>query len=336
MVVKVAINGYGTIGKRVADAVTLQDDMKIVGVSKTRPTFEAQIANSRGFPLYVLAGNEKKFDAAGIKIKGNIDDMLKEAEIVVDCTPGDFGDQEKVNYSKANLKAIFQGGEDHELTGTSFNALANYKEAWGKQFVRVVSCNTTGLIRTLFPLDRDIGIERVNAVMIRRAVDPRDSKKGPVNAIKPVLDIPSHHGPDVQTVMHDLKISTMAVAVPTTLMHVHSVIVDLKKEVKKEDVLKIWEGTSRVLLVESAKGLPSTAEIMEYARDLGHTRGDFNEIIVWRDGMNVVGKTLYYYQAIHQESDVIPENIDCIRSMMKTEADNTKSIQKTDKTMGIK
>jgi glyceraldehyde-3-phosphate dehydrogenase (NAD(P)) len=336
MVVKVAINGYGTIGKRVADAVTLQDDMKIVGVSKTRPTFEAQIANSRGFPLYVLAGNEKKFDAAGIKIKGNIDDMLKEAEIVVDCTPGDFGDQEKVNYSKANLKAIFQGGEDHELTGTSFNALANYKEAWGKQFVRVVSCNTTGLIRTLFPLDRDIGIERVNAVMIRRAVDPRDSKKGPVNAIKPVLDIPSHHGPDVQTVMHNLKISTMAVAVPTTLMHVHSVIVDLKKEVKKEDVLKIWEGTSRVLLVESAKGLPSTAEIMEYARDLGHTRGDFNEIIVWRDGMNVVGKTLYYYQAIHQESDVIPENIDCIRSMMKTEADNTKSIQKTDKTMGIK
>ncbi len=336
MVVKVAINGYGTIGKRVADAVTLQDDMKIVGVSKTRPTFEAQIANSKGFPLYVLAGNEKKFDSAGIKIKGTIDDMLKEAEIVVDCTPGDFGDQEKANYTKANLKAIFQGGEDHELTGTSFNALANYKEAWGKQFVRVVSCNTTGLIRTLFPLDRDIGIERVNAVMIRRAVDPRDSKKGPVNAIKPVLEIPSHHGPDVQTVMHNLKISTMAVAVPTTLMHVHSVIVDLKKEVKKEDVLKIWEGTPRILLVESAKGLPSTAEVMEYARDLGRTRGDFNEIIVWRDGMNVVGKTLYYYQAIHQESDVIPENIDCIRSMMKTEPDNTKSIQKTDKTMGIK
>jgi len=58
MVVKVAINGYGTIGKRVADAVTLQDDMKIVGVSKTKPTFEALVANQKGFPLYVLAGNE--------------------------------------------------------------------------------------------------------------------------------------------------------------------------------------------------------------------------------------------------------------------------------------
>ena len=32
----VAINGYGTIGKRVADAVAAQDDMKIIGVSKRR------------------------------------------------------------------------------------------------------------------------------------------------------------------------------------------------------------------------------------------------------------------------------------------------------------
>ena len=31
----VAINGYGTIGKRVADAVAAQDDMKVIGVSKS-------------------------------------------------------------------------------------------------------------------------------------------------------------------------------------------------------------------------------------------------------------------------------------------------------------
>gem|GEM_PF-3986467 len=37
--IRVGINGYGTIGKRVADAVAAQDDMKIVGVTKTRPNF---------------------------------------------------------------------------------------------------------------------------------------------------------------------------------------------------------------------------------------------------------------------------------------------------------
>ena len=33
--IKVAINGFGTIGKRVADAVDAQDDMEIIGVTKT-------------------------------------------------------------------------------------------------------------------------------------------------------------------------------------------------------------------------------------------------------------------------------------------------------------
>ena len=30
--VKVAVNGYGVIGKRIADAVGLQEDMELVGV----------------------------------------------------------------------------------------------------------------------------------------------------------------------------------------------------------------------------------------------------------------------------------------------------------------
>ncbi len=30
--VKVAINGYGVIGKRVVDAVLLQDDMELAGI----------------------------------------------------------------------------------------------------------------------------------------------------------------------------------------------------------------------------------------------------------------------------------------------------------------
>jgi glyceraldehyde-3-phosphate dehydrogenase (NAD(P)) len=32
-IVRVAVNGYGVIGKRVADAVRMQPDMELVGVS---------------------------------------------------------------------------------------------------------------------------------------------------------------------------------------------------------------------------------------------------------------------------------------------------------------
>ena len=42
--IRVAINGYGTIGKRVADAISAQDDMVISGVTKTKPSFGCDLA----------------------------------------------------------------------------------------------------------------------------------------------------------------------------------------------------------------------------------------------------------------------------------------------------
>ena len=42
--IKVAINGFGTIGKRVADAIDAQDDMQVIGVTKTGPSFGCGLA----------------------------------------------------------------------------------------------------------------------------------------------------------------------------------------------------------------------------------------------------------------------------------------------------
>ncbi len=80
--------------------------------------------------------------------------------MIVDCTPGGTGEKNKELYTKAGVKAIYQGGEDHALAGISFNALANYHEAWGADNVRVVSCNTTGLVRTLSRCSRPSGSRR--------------------------------------------------------------------------------------------------------------------------------------------------------------------------------
>ncbi len=337
MKVKVAINGYGTIGKRVADAVTKQDDMEIIGVSKTRPTFEAKIAVERGFPLFcAVEENRKLFEEAGIPIEGGLMDMLEKADVVVDGTPGKLGVNNLETYKKAGVKSIFQGGEKHENIGMSFNSMSNYEENLGVDHTRVVSCNTTGLTRTLYPLTEKIGVEKVYATMIRRGPDPNNSKKGPVNAIVPVLKVPSHHGPDVKTVIKGLDIDTMAVAVPTTLMHLHSVIVKLKRKSSKDEVLSLWRETPRVKFVSGGEGILSTAQIMEMARDLIRERSDLNEIAVWEDGVHVVDDHLYYYQAIHQESDVVPENIDCIRAMFKLTDNKMESIEKTNKALGIK
>ena len=112
-------------------------------------------------------------------------------------------------------------GEKHELTGLSYTSSANHSENMNAIGTRVVSCNTTGLSRTLVPLYEHCGSLKVECTMIRRAADPGDSGKGPINAIKPVLKVPSHHGPDVMTVKPEIDINSLAVAVPTTIMHVH-------------------------------------------------------------------------------------------------------------------
>ena len=333
----VGINGYGTIGKRVADAVAAQDDMKIVGVTKRTPDFESKMAVQKGYPLYIsVPEREELFEEAGIKVTGTVDDLYDEVDIMVDCTPEGIGAKNKEIYKKQGIKGIFQGGEKHDQIGQSFNSFANFKDAIGADYVRVVSCNTTGLCRTLTPIRDLCGIKKVRAVMVRRGADPGQVKKGPINSIVPnPPTVPSHHGPDVQTVLYGLNITTMALLVPTTLMHQHNLMVELENPVDVEEIIETLEKTPRVTLVEAGKGLGSTAEIMEYARDLGRPRSDLFEIAVWKESLNVVDGELYYMQAVHQESDVVPENVDAIRAMLELEDDPAKSIEKTNKAMGI-
>ena len=336
--IKVAINGYGTIGKRVADAVAAQPDMEIIGVSKTSVSAEAYIAKERGYPLYIAdLAKKPAFEKAGIAVAGDVETMLKAADIVVDATPGGVGEKNKPIYERLGKKAIFQGGEAHEVAGFSFNAHANYREAAGRKFARVVSCNTTGLVRLIHAMDQAFGVERVRAVMVRRGADPDDIKRGPIDAIvlNPVT-IPSHHGPDVQTVLPQINIVTLAMIVPTTFMHMHSIQMDLKTRTTRDEVLKVFENHNRIGLIRKATGIKSNAQLREYTQDLGRPRTDLWENGVFEESVSVLDGTEFYcFQAIHQEADVVPENIDCIRALMGTVKDPEESIQMTNEALGL-
>ena len=334
--IKVAINGYGTIGKRVADAVDAQDDMEVVGVTKTAPSFGCNLAVKKEFPLYCTTDETKRisaFSESHFECFGGISNLLSIADVVIDCSPGNVGAENLSKYRAAGVKYIFQGGEKHELTGLSYTSSANHAENLNAEGSRVVSCNTTGLARTLVPLYEHCGSLNVECTMIRRAADPCDSKKGPINAIKPVLKVPSHHGLDVMTVKPEIAINSLAVAVPTTIMHVHAIVADLPEshDLTTESIVDLWKGTPRVVVMHGRDNrLTTTAEVMEMARDIGRKWGDLHEIFVWEDGAKLVGNRLYYFQAIHQESDVVPENIDCIRALMGMESDWRSSVAKTD------
>ena len=335
--VKIAINGYGTIGKRIGDAVTAQDDMEIIGVVKTRPTFEANVAVDRGFDLYTSSSDKTgAFTKAGIEISGTLEELLDKVDLVVDCTPGGVGASYKELYEKYGIKAIWQGGEDHELAGFSFNSEANYNDAIGRDFTRVVSCNTTGLTRALYPLDQTYGIKKSRVTLMRRAADPGNIKSGPINAIIPnPISLPSHHGPDVNSILPHIEIATVAVKLSTTIMHFHALNVEMNKDFEPDDIIDLYAGRPRIRFVSGDQNINSTAEVMELARDLGRSRSDMFENVIWKDSISKYHGELYFFQAIHQESDVVPENIDAIRAMCELESDGAKSIEETNKTMGI-
>ena len=337
MVVRVAINGYGTIGKRVADAVAKQPDMKVVGVAKTRPSFEARIAVERGFPLFVAgAGKIEEFGVAGLPVAGTIQEMLEVADVVVDAAPDKVGHENVRLYDAAKLPVVFQGGEKAEVAEVSFSALANYDQAKGKRRVRVVSCNTTGLVRAASVLTARYGVSAWEATIVRRAADPGESKKGPLNGILPTFKFPSHHGPDVRTIYPHLAVSTTAVVVPTTLMHVHVNHVQLEKPPKDTaELLEAFRRTPRFRVFEEWEHVEGTPQVMEYAKDHGGGRPDVMENVLWAHGVKLEGSQAHFFQGIHQESIVVPENVDAIRAMFDLAPDAKSSIAITDRTLGL-
>lgn len=336
MKVRVGVNGYGTIGKRVAWAVSLQPDMELVGIVKTKPNWETLSALKKGLRIYTLKENIREFHAHGIEVQGTLEDLLNSVDVIVDATPGDVGATYRKIYESFARKAIFQGGEDPEVAEVSFNALVNYSEALGKNYVRVVSCNTTGLLRIIYAISKLGRVRSVRGFIVRRAADLKEVKKGPVEGI--ILDPPkppSHHALDVNTVIKDLDIVTYAVVVPTTLAHIHTLQFLLEEPVTSDEVLDALANTPRILLVSGGL-LKSTAELRELARDLGRPQGDIYENVVWSDSVLVKGNEVMLTYAVHQEAIVVPENIDAIRAVTRLKEKAEDSIKITDESLGIK
>jgi len=335
--VRVAVNGYGVIGKRIADAVAAQDDMELVGVADVVSDWRIKVAVEKGYRVFVATPEaDAKMRAAGIPLAGRLDDLLSQVDVVVDATPKKVGAANLPRYRAAGVKSIFQGGEKHSLTGHSFVAQANYATALGRDTTRVVSCNTTSIVRTLGAL-RDAGLlKKARGVLVRRATDPWESDHtGVMNTIVPEKDIPSHQGPDAQTVIPDLDVVTIAVVAAHTNCHLHSWSVELGRPATKDEVLAAFRAAPRIAFLRMSDGIVALNSTLEMMADLGRPRGDMWEVGLWEDGLIVNGLEVFYNYQVYNQAIVVPENIDAIRALIGVEQDGRASIAKTDRAMGL-
>ena len=334
---RVAVNGYGVIGKRVADAVARQDDMELVGVADVTFDYRIRVAAERGYLIYVSDPTKRQqMEQARLPVAGTLDDLLPKVDIVVDCTPKGIAAKNKELYERAGVKAIFQGGEEHELAGYSFVAQVNYAGALDRQFARVVSCNTTALSRVLHALHKNGWIKRARAVLLRRGTDPWEShKNGMINTAIPETTVPSHQGPDAQTVIEGLDITTMAGAGPYNLSHLHYAMVETTRPVGLDELRHaLWE-EPRLAFVRASEGLVALNSVIELMRDLGRPRNDLWEVAVWEDALAADEREVYLTFQVHNEAIVVPENVDAIRALTGLERDGGRSIEKTNRSLGI-
>lgn len=333
----IAVIGYGVIGKRVADAINLQDDMKLLGVCDVISDWRIQNAVRKEYDIYAATQEAAdKMKSEGISVKGNMQELLEKSDLVVDCTPKKIAVQNVAIYKEQNIKFILQGGEKHETTGHSFSAENNYKSAININATRVVSCNTTSILRTLTALKKADLLDYARGTLLRRATDPWESHLGGImNTMVPEKDIPSHQGPDAKSVDPDLDVITTAIKVPQTLSHLHYWNVKLKKQASKEEVLNAFKTSSRIKLIQYDQGLVSNNTIKEMFLDMGRPWGDMYEVALWEDMLKVHGDELFYAYVVDNQAIVIPETIDAIRALTGIETDGAKSIAKTNESLGI-
>lgn len=335
---RVAVNGYGVIGRRVVDAIGQQDDMALVGVSDVATDWRIRDLGEKGLMLFAAASEfVEPMKEAGLDVAGTLDELLGQIDLVVDCTPKKFGATNAPRYREAGVKFIVQGGEKHELTGHSFVAEANYETAVGRDSTRVVSCNTTSIVRTLTALKQAGLLRKARGTVMRRAADPWETHlNGIMNTLVPEPLIPSHQAPDAQTVDPDLDVVTIAVKVPETLGHLHAWNVQLARPADRQEVLDALRSSSRIATVCMDEGMTAVNTVKELMLDLRRPFANLYEVALWEDLLTVQGDEAFYAYMVDNQAIVIPETIDAIRALTSLEAHGPASIEKTNASLGIR
>ena len=316
--VRVFINGYGNIGRRLASAFSHDKEIQFVGIGKYSIDDRLDEAFAKKFPVYVPEEKIAEFRQKGYDISGTITDAIKSSDLVIDAAKEGFGYRNKVNYYvPLNKPAIFQGGEDrsgeNKVADIIHNSRVNYDKVANQKYVIQGSCNVSGMGRIMQPMIEKFGdkIKRYDVTLIRRWADLEDTKE-----VKDSIewDKNPHHQDDVKSFLPSVKLYVEAYKVPSRMMHLHQMTIRFSDKVPNFDSLSdIYDDEFGVAVLGKAKG---TADIRLKAREFGFEHDDTNMVHLHEETMRKSDDTLKILYSDDQTGIVIPENHLLFQSMM--------------------
>jgi glyceraldehyde-3-phosphate dehydrogenase (NAD(P)) len=311
--------------------------MELVGVADVAPTLPVRALAESGMPYRMFAAAPGAPDAlttAGIPVSGGFDDLLDEVDIMLDAAPGGIGAKNKEKYVEHGVKAIFQGGEKGEIADVFFHGYANYEKGLGQNYLKLTSCNTTGLIRAVDCLDRAVGIEKTAITIIRRVADPGDTHRGLVDSLQ-VEPIPNHQAVDLMNIMPHIDATGLLIHTPVTHGHIITIVATPKRTTNPNEVVEAFRAHPRIRVVRIADGFTTNTSLFNYARFLGHKRGDMYEVGLFEEMVGMSGDDVMFAINIPQESVVIPETIDGIRAALRLQEDRLEAVGMTNQYLGM-
>ena len=315
---RVFVNGYGSIGSRIAQFIDDDNDIEVAGVGKYSPDAKVTDAISRGFKVYVPKDKTDAFK--NFKISGTIESIIEESDLVIDAAPGGVGyTNKKTIYEPKNVRAIFQGGEkitgDEAVAELIFNSRVNYEKAFDRKYVMQGSCNVTGMGRILQPLKEKYGkkIKRFDAALLRRWADIEDLQTEVKDSIEWTRK--PHHDEDVKSYMgSDTPLFIRVFKVPTRQMHVHLMDVRFNGPAPNvSEILNLYKNEYGVATLYNAKG---TKDIRDFSESIKFSFKDTNMIHIHADLIEIQDDVVKLTYSDDQTGIVVPENHLLMQAML--------------------
>ena len=263
MALKVAITGFGRIGRCVARILEDRDDMELVVVNDTTAPemtkyllkYDSVHGTFKG-DVELLEDNYIQIGKSKVKFLNdrdpkNLDFAKYGAEVLLECT-GAFYTQEKSQayLDKGIKKVLFSAPAKDKETATFVMGVNEDKYA-GQKIVSNASCTTNCLAPIVKVLDDAFGIEKAlvttchsytndqNILDVKHSKDARRARAAAVNMIPTSTGAAKAIG----LVMPHLngKLNGQAIRVPTPNVSMVDLNVIVKKDTTKEEVNAAFE-----------------------------------------------------------------------------------------------
>jgi glyceraldehyde 3-phosphate dehydrogenase len=285
MALKIAINGFGRIGRCVARIAALRDDVELVAINdmasmdmmlyllkndSVHGTFKSELAQIDDENISI---DGKKIRIFSDRDPKNLKFADCGADIVLECT-GVFLTQEsaQVHIDNGVEKVLFSAPAKDKITST-FVMGVNEELYDGQKIVSNASCTTNCLGPVAKVLDDAFGIEKglmttihsytndQNILDVKHLKDKRRARAGAINMIPTTTGAAKA----ISLVMPQLqgKLHGQSVRVPTPDVSMVDLNVVINKDTTKEEVIEVFNKASQTNL----KGLLLMDKEMKVSQD---------------------------------------------------------------------